>query len=85
MKPISTRIKSLIIAPEGEPIFSEMAMIVSIEDDAAGEYIQILQQLEGGDSKISIDPAEWPALRDAVDRMLAEIYRNKPDAVTPRS
>ena len=77
MKPTTTRIKSLIIAPEGEPIFCEMAMIVSIEDEAAGEYIQITQQLSDTDTKITIDPSEWPALRKAVDRMMAEIKRNQ--------
>lgn len=51
MKYIS-RIKSIIIAPVGEPIFSERATEVSIEDEAAGEFIKIRQYHE--------DKTEYP-------------------------
>mgnify|MGYP000650360830 CR=1 FL=1 len=34
---METRITSLIVLPEGEPIFSERATIVRIEDEAGGE------------------------------------------------
>ena len=35
-KPYETRALSLIVLPEGEAIFSEMATTITIEDDAGG-------------------------------------------------
>ena len=40
---METRITSLIVLPEGEPIYSERATIVRIEDEAGGEYIVVSQ------------------------------------------
>lgn len=67
------RITQLTIAPEGEPIFSEKAFVVQIEDDAGGEFLSVRchdDQCKSGE--IRIDPAEWPALREAINRMVKE-------------
>ena len=45
-----TRITRYTIAPEGEPIFSELATHVEIDDEAAGEFVVIKQ--EGGSSEL---------------------------------
>jgi hypothetical protein len=78
MKPTTTRIKSLIVAPDGDPIFSEMATVIEIEDDAGGEYVKITQELnDGKEHSVLICQHEWPAIRRAVGRILAEIKRNQ--------
>jgi hypothetical protein len=59
---------ALIVLPQGEPIFHERATRIEIEDEAAGEYVVLRQQ--GG--KITIDPAEWPLLRAAINRMVKQ-------------
>ena len=37
------RTMSLVIAPKGEPIFSECATHVRIVDEAAGEFVEVEQ------------------------------------------
>jgi hypothetical protein len=67
------RITSLIVAPESSAIFCEEATHISIEDEAAGEYVVVSQEGRcDGYGKIGIDPDSWPVLRDAIDRMVSE-------------
>jgi hypothetical protein len=66
---METRTTRLTVAPKDEPIFSEQAILVEIVDEAAGEYVTVTA-LHGG--PVSINPEEWPALRDAIDRMIAD-------------
>ena len=63
------RMTRLVIAPKGEPIFSEQATTVEIDDESGGEFVVISQHL-GDYGKIAIDPTEWPAIRAAVDKMI---------------
>lgn len=56
---METRITSLIVLPEGEPIFSERATIVRIEDEAGGEYIVVSQDSIPGRGNVAINPEEW--------------------------
>ena len=46
-KEYETRVTSWTVAPKGEPTFSEMATVVSIDDEAAGEYVVVSQQGRG--------------------------------------
>lgn len=69
---METRITSLIVLPEGEPIFSERATIVRIEDEAGGEYIVVSQDSIPGRGNVAINPEEWPDIRDAIERMMKE-------------
>ncbi len=63
--------------PEGEAIFSEHAMTITICDEAGGEYIEV-EQLREGMGKIAIDVAEWPALRDAIGQAIRQCTPIKP-------
>lgn len=62
-----THIVAMIVAPKGQPLYSEQATRIEIQDDAAGPYIEVSQE----DGKVRIDPAEWPELRDAIETMIA--------------
>lgn len=78
---MSTRIVSRptkwIVIREGQPIFAENAIEVSIEDEAAGEFVVIEQDMNGKDNKIAIDPSEWPMLRNVIDRAFRDINRDE--------
>lgn len=67
-----TRITQITTVPEGEPLFSESATDISIDDEAAGEFVVIKQSASMENGKISINPDEWPAIRDAIDRLIQE-------------
>lgn len=62
----------MTITPEGEPIFSEQATEISIDDEAAGEFIVIKQPMRT-DGGIAINPDEWPIISKTVERMLSEM------------
>lgn len=71
MTTYETRTIAVIVAPPRETIFSESATTVNIEDDAAGEFVVVSQNLDGYD-KIAITPEEWPAIRAAIDALVAD-------------
>ena len=71
-----TRVTAVIVAPAGDPTYSDMATTVSIADEAAGEYVEVSQEGRIDLGKIAIDPIEWPALRDAIDQMIAACRDN---------
>lgn len=60
----------LIVKPVNEPIFSDKATMVELDDEAAGLFIVIRQSRDDGDLKISLTKEEWPLIRDAVEEML---------------
>jgi hypothetical protein len=66
-----TRIMALVVVPEGEPSFSEMATTVSIEDEVGGEFVVVEQCGRTDTGKIAINPEEWPVLCAAIDQMVA--------------
>lgn len=68
----------LSVLPPGEPLCSEKCTHISIVDEAVGEYLEISQQsgsVSVREQTIMIDPAEWPAIRQAVDTLIGEIER----------
>ena len=71
------RITRLAVLPPGEPLFSEKCTNVSIDDNAAGEYVAIEQQsgsVEAKDQRIEMnDESEWASIKAAVDQMFKEI------------
>lgn len=76
MKKYIQRTTEIIIAPEGEPVFSELATRIKIEDNAGGEYLHIEQQkdcTENMNQIIEIAPEEWLAIRAGIDYMMGEI------------
>lgn len=62
--------KSLIIRPPQEPIFSELATEIYLEDEAAGLFVVIQQNKNDNPYKISICKEEWHAIRQAVDQLM---------------
>jgi hypothetical protein len=76
MRKFEVRTTKLVVAPKGEQVFSEMATWVEIKDDAAGEFVMVTQSGRTDVGQIAIDTDEWPALRDAIDRMIAQCRGN---------
>ena len=72
------RITQMTIVPEGEHIFSEMATVISIDDEAIGEYL-IIEQPCREKANIAINPDEWETIKSAIEQMLAEmeVHENK--------
>lgn len=67
------RITQITLAPEGEPIFSEAAFVIQVEDDAGGEFLSVqCHDDQCANGQIRLDPQDWPALRDAIERMVKE-------------
>lgn len=80
MKPYIERITKITILPEGEPIFSEMATHIEVEDEAAGEYLIVSQDGGHVDRKpnsISISPEEWPKIKAAIDKMMESLREDE--------
>lgn len=66
-----TIIGSLIVKPEKEPVFSAAATTVSIDDEGGGPFVRIAQDGRESDRRgIAVDSSEWPAIREAVERMI---------------
>lgn len=70
--PYETRVTRLTLTPKGTQIFDEGAMHVEIDDEAGGEFVILSQPGGERDGKVYIDPSEWPALRAAINRMVAQ-------------
>lgn len=64
----TTRVTRLHVLPEGEPLFSEQAFTVEIDDEGGGEFV-VVRDSEG---KIRLNAEEWPALCEAIGRMVKE-------------
>jgi hypothetical protein len=64
-------VMSFIIKPPDEPVFSEMATIVTRIDEGAGEFVCIDQSGGGnGLGKINIAREEWDKIKWAVEELL---------------
>jgi len=71
------RTMSVIILPEGDSIFSGEATVISIADDAAGEYLKITQCNDESDKgEILLSDNEWPSIRAGIDMMFKEIEKH---------
>lgn len=68
------RVLSKIMLPKGKPIFSEAAIVCSIEDDAIGEYIKLTSRSHSG-GEICVDITEWPTMRAMIDSMVDDIKK----------
>ncbi len=65
------RILTLIHGPVESALFSEGTTKISIDDEAAGEFVVIEQQESTEQGIIKISPDEWPTLRTAINQMIA--------------
>lgn len=72
MKPREYRVTRIVIAPQGEPLYSEMATTVEITDEAAGEFVEIRQHGAPEIGTVQISPKDWPLIRRAVDRLIKD-------------
>ncbi len=73
-----TRPTQWTIIPEGEPIFHELATVITIEDEAAGELLKIKQHYDNPEpSTIFIEADYWPVLRQAIDAAVAGMNNPK--------
>jgi hypothetical protein len=70
---METRITKITVVDEGKELFDESATTIEIVDQAAGEYVKV-QQCHAGteDGTITICPNEWPAIRDAIEKMITQ-------------
>ncbi len=69
---MTTRTTQVFVLPEGQPLYAESATKIEITDEAAGEFVTIDQSGTSDFGKIAINPEEWPAIREVVDKMIAE-------------
>lgn len=70
-----TRATKIVVVPEGEPIFGDLATSIEIQAESeCYEFLVIKQNLiaEG----IRIDPQEWPVIRAAIDEMIGRCRRD---------
>jgi len=65
-----THTKSIMVRPKDQPIFSEMATTIYLDDEAAGLFI-VVEQSGHIDriGKIAIEKGEWPHIKAAIDEM----------------
>ena len=72
----TSRITQITVLPVGEPIFSEKATVISIDDESGGEYITVKQQMDYGSEKdqtVAFDPDEWEEVKGVIDQMFKDI------------
>lgn len=70
---IKTRVLSYVVYPVDKSIFDDSATVVKIEDEGAGEFIEITQCPDTGTQSIRINPEEWNNIKDAVENLLKSI------------
>jgi hypothetical protein len=65
------RVVELAVGPEGCDLCDAAVTRVRIEDEAAGEFVVVTQQRDDNSNQnIAIAHDEWPAIMDAIDRMV---------------
>ena len=72
----TSRITQITVLPVGEPIFSEKATVISIDDESGGEFITVKQQMDYGSEKdqtVAFDPDEWEEVKGVIDQMFKDI------------
>ena len=79
-KRYESRTIGMAVLPKGEPLYSALATIVSIEDEVCGEFVKVSQDtdISGGHGSICIWPAEWELLRAVINFMVAECRSDTP-------
>jgi len=78
MKEYQVVTKSVIVVPEGEPIFSELATTVAIEDEAAGAFVIISQTSDNiKPGEIRICTEEWPTLQGVIEDAIRRCLKLK--------
>ena len=65
-----TRVTQLFVWPKGDHIYNELGFVIEITDEGGGEFVEVSPTTDPG--KLRIDLRCWPALRDAIERLLGE-------------
>lgn len=62
------------VLPKGAELFDELATTVRMDDEGGGAFV-VLEQTHDHSKKgqVRLDMREWPAVRDAVEAMQANI------------
>lgn len=81
-KHYTIRVTRLTVTPQNQPIYSELATDISIDDEAAGEFVTIRQTASCERGEVKVSPEEWPFLMDAIDRMVAGCRPTDPSEST---
>ena len=72
MKYVQT-IKSIMVYPEGEPWFHELATEVSLEDEGGGYYVVLTQCPDSPEpAQVRLDPEELDAVYAAAKQLLTQ-------------
>jgi hypothetical protein len=79
-------IKSIMVYPEGEPWFHELATEVSLEDEGGGYYIVLTQSPDAPElGQVRLDSNELDAVYSAAKQLLTQhnndyctTYKSKP-------
>lgn len=66
----ATIVKTIMVKPPDEPIYSEMATEITLEDEAAGLFVSIIQRKGDGEQKVSVCKEEWPLIRTVVNNLM---------------
>ena len=72
----TSRITQITVLPIGEPIFSEKATVVSLDDESGGEYITVKQQMDTTaemNQTVAFEPEEWEEVKGVIDQMFKDI------------
>ena len=70
-RPMKTHPLALLVRPIGEGITSEMCTEIKLDDEGAGPFVVVEQTGRTDVGLICISAEEWPAIRAAVDQMIA--------------
>ena len=72
----TSRNTQITVLPVGDPIFSEKATVISIDDESGGEFITVKQQMDYGSEKdqtLAFEPEEWEEVKGVIDQMFKDI------------
>jgi hypothetical protein len=65
------RITQITVCPVGKKTYDELSTLVEACSNESGEFVEVKQN-HGEASGLRINKSEWPALRDAIDKMIEE-------------
>lgn len=69
---------SWIVKPKGEKIYSDMATIIHREDEGGDQFVIVEQTHDNAEKgKIRLDPVEWEAIKQAVEKAFCEILADE--------
>jgi len=72
-----SRVNSIVVAPRGATISDMMATKVAIDNTIGYEFVIVTQEKDSVTHCVSMDPEEWPYIKDAIEKILASIEEAK--------